>query len=86
MENSWSKRGYFGLLGNTYVFVYYPIISYQRIKVYRVETMDMVIFFWNNGVSGKCNHSKYSGIYCTGLEPFGRSHTVLNDDTLQTLI
>ena len=23
--------------------IYYPIISYQRIKVYRVETMDMGI-------------------------------------------
>ena len=33
-------------------FVYYPIISYQRIKVYRVEKMDMGKSHWNNGVSG----------------------------------
>ena len=33
-------------------FLNYPIISYQRIKVYRVETMDMGISHWNNGVSG----------------------------------
>ena len=33
-------------------FVYYPIISYLRIKVYRVETMDMGISHWNNDVSG----------------------------------
>ena len=35
------KRGYFGLLGNGHILVYYPLISYQRINVYRVETMDM---------------------------------------------
>ena len=35
----------------SYIF-YYPIISYQRIKVYRVETMDMGISHWNNGVNG----------------------------------
>ena len=34
-----------------YIF-YYPIISYSRIKVYRVETMDMGISHWKNGVSG----------------------------------
>ena len=33
-------------------FVYYPIISYQRIKVYRFETMDMGISHWKNGVIG----------------------------------
>ena len=30
----------------------YPIISYWKIKVYRVETMDMGRSHWNNGVSG----------------------------------
>ena len=34
-------------------FVYYPIISYQRIKFYRVETMDMGRSHWKNGVSEK---------------------------------
>ena len=33
-------------------FVYYPILSYQNIKVYRVETMDMGRSQWKNGVSG----------------------------------
>ena len=33
--------------------VYYPIISYQRIKFYRVETIDMGRSHWNNGVIGK---------------------------------
>ena len=28
METLWSKRGYFGLLGNAHIF-YCPIISYQ---------------------------------------------------------
>ena len=34
------------------MIVYYPIISYRRIKVYRFETIDMGISHWNNGVSG----------------------------------
>ena len=51
MEILWSKRGYFGILGDTHIF-YYPIISYLRIKFYRVETMDMGRLLWNNGVSG----------------------------------
>ena len=34
-----------------YIF-YYPIISYQKIKVYRVETMYMGRSHWNIGVSG----------------------------------
>ena len=47
-------------------FVYDTIILYQRIKLYRIETIDIGRFRWNNGVSGKCNPSKYYGIYCTG--------------------
>ena len=66
METLWSERGYFGLLGNNHILVYYPIISYQRIKVYRVETIYMVRLLWNNDVSGKYNPSRYGGIYCTG--------------------
>ena len=37
MEILWFKKGYFGLLGNAHILVYYPIISYQRIEVYRDE-------------------------------------------------
>ena len=37
METLRSERRYFGLLGNDHILVYYPIIPYQRIKVYRVE-------------------------------------------------
>ena len=33
-------------------FIYYPIIYYLRIKVYRVETMDMGRSHWNNSASG----------------------------------
>ena len=35
----------------SYIF-FNPIISYRRIKVYRVETMDMGRSHWKNGVSG----------------------------------
>ena len=36
-----AERGYFGLLKNTNIFVYYTLVSSQRINVYRFETMDM---------------------------------------------
>ena len=42
----------FWTIGEHLYFVYYPNISYQRIKVYRVETMDMGRSHWNNGFSG----------------------------------
>ena len=43
----------FWTIGEQSYFVYYSIISYLKIKVYRVETMDMGRSYWNNGVSGK---------------------------------
>ena len=66
MEKLWSERGYLRPLWVDHILVYYPIISYQKIKVYSVETMDMVIFHWNNGVSEKCNPSNCYGIFYTG--------------------
>ena len=42
----------FWTIGEQSHFVYYPIISYRKIKAYRVETMDMGISHWNNGFSG----------------------------------
>ena len=42
----------FSTIGEQSYFVYYPIIFYQKIKVYRVETMDMGRSHWNNGVVG----------------------------------
>ena len=62
MEILWSEKGYFGILGNDHILVYYPMISYQRIKFYKVETMDVGRFCWNDGVSGKLNPSKYDGL------------------------
>ena len=46
------RNGIFWTIGEQYYIVYYPIISYRKIKVYRVETMDMGRYHWNNGVSG----------------------------------
>ena len=57
----------FLLLFNTNMLVYYALLSFIRIKVYRVETMHMVRFQWNHGVSGIFNPSKYCGTYCMGL-------------------
>ena len=42
----------FWTIGEQTYFVYYPIISYQNIKFYRVEKTDMGKSHWNNGVSG----------------------------------
>ena len=41
-----------GILGNAHILVCCTIISYQRIEVYKVETMYMGGFHWNSGVSG----------------------------------
>ena len=46
------RNGIFWTIEEQSYFVYYPIISYQRIKVYTVETIDMGISHWNNGVIG----------------------------------
>ena len=42
----------FWTIGEQCYIVYYPIISYRKIKVYRVETIDMGISHCNNYVSG----------------------------------
>ena len=46
------RIGIFWTIGEQSYIVYYPIIDYRNIKVYRVETMDMGRSHWNNGVSG----------------------------------
>ena len=46
------QNGIFWTTGEQTYFVYYPIISYRKIMVYRVETIDMGRSHWNNGVSG----------------------------------
>ena len=42
----------FWTIGETSYIVYCPIISYRNINVYRVETMDMGRYHWNNSVIG----------------------------------
>ena len=39
-------------IGEQLYIVFYPIISYLKIKVYRVETMHMGRYHCNNGVIG----------------------------------
>ena len=46
------RNGIFWTIGEHLYFVYYHIIYYRRVKVYRVETMDMGRYHLNNGVSG----------------------------------
>ena len=67
MRGSVSRNGIFSLKWRHYVpkgdildyrgtlifLVYYPIISYQSMEVYKVKKMDIGRFCWKNGVSGK---------------------------------
>ena len=46
------QNGIFWTIGEQLYIIYYPIISYRKIKVYSVETMYMGRYHWNNGVSG----------------------------------
>ena len=69
------RNGIFWTIGEQTYFVYYPIISYRKIKFYRIEIMiwedptgtivSVGRFYCNNGVSLKCNRGKYYGTYCT---------------------
>ena len=44
------QNSIFWIIGEQSYIVYYPIISYQRIKLYRFEKMDMGRSHWKNGV------------------------------------
>ena len=46
------RNGIFLTIGEQSYIVYYPIISYREIKVYRVETIEMGRYHWNKGVTG----------------------------------
>ena len=62
------RNGIFWTIGEKLYIIDCPIMSYRNIKVYRVETMNMERYHWNNGVSGtillengvsrKCNYGK----------------------------
>ena len=45
------QNGIFWTIGEQSYFVYYPIMSYRRINVYRIETMDIGRSHCKNGVS-----------------------------------
>ena len=45
-------NGIFWTIGEQSHFVYYLIIFYRRINAYRVQTMDIERYHWNNGVIG----------------------------------
>ena len=45
------RKGVFWTIGEHLNNVYYPIIYYQSIEVYKAEKNDMGRFLWNNGVS-----------------------------------
>ena len=41
----------FWTIGEQSYCVYYPLIAYLRINIYRVETIDMGISHWNSSIS-----------------------------------
>ena len=47
-----AQNGIFWTIGEHLYIIDYPIMSYRKIKVYRVETMNMGRSHWNNGGSG----------------------------------
>ena len=53
------QNGIFWTIGEQSYIVYYPFISYQKMKVYRVETMNTGRSHWNNGVSGRILMEKW---------------------------
>ena len=63
------RNGIFWTIGEQTYLVYYPIISYRTIKVYRVVTIDMGRSHWNNSVSGMIPLEQWCqwnyGTYCT---------------------
>ena len=46
------RNGIFLTIGEQKYFVYYPIISHQKMKVYSVKTMNMGRSHSNNGAIG----------------------------------
>ena len=46
------RNGIFWTIGGKLYIIDYHIMSYRKIKVYRVETMNMGRSHWNNGVNG----------------------------------
>ena len=60
------QNGMFWSIGEQYYIGYYHIRSYRKIKVYRVESMDMGRFQWNNNIIRTFSHiHKYVSTYCT---------------------
>ena len=73
-----SQNRIFWIIGEQTYIVYYPIISYQKIKVYRVETMDTGRSQWNNVVSGKVLLSISTMVFVVWDRYFGRTHTMIH--------
>ena len=52
----YGPNGIFWTIGEKSNIVYYPIISYRKIKVYRVETMDMGRSQWRKVSLGRFSY------------------------------
>ena len=86
------RNGIFWTIGEQYYIVYYPIIYYRKIKVYRVENIDIGRYHCNYDVSGtilleqwcKWNYSTYCTRYDTLLR-FLRGYVRMWSHTLNNV-
>ena len=60
------QNGIFWTIGEQLYFVYYPIISYLRIKVYRFENRygNIPLEQWCQWEESNIHRGKYYGTYC----------------------
>ena len=63
--------------GEQSYIVYYPVIFYQKVKVYRVETMNMGGSQYNNGVIGAFLISISTTYLLYKIRYFGRIPTMI---------
>ena len=75
-------KGIFWTIGEHLYFVCDHITFYKIIKIYRFETKDIGIFLWKKWCQWKIQSQQVLQylIYRKGY--FGRSNTVLNNETL----
>ena len=67
IEDIMVQKGIYWTIGEHLYIFNCPIVSYQMIKFYSVETMDMERFRWNNSAIVMFNNIKYYGDYYMGL-------------------
>ena len=76
-------NGIFWTIGEQSYIVYYPITSYQKIKVYMVFSIDTGRFHWNNDVSGTI---RWNNGVCGTIVLIVRDMVVCSDSYYDTFV